>query len=375
MLEASDDVGGRVRTDRVDGFLLDRGFQVLLTGYPEAQAFLYYEALDLQRFTPGALVRRAGRFERVADPLRRPSWLWSTLRANVGSLRDKFLLAQLRRAVRSGIGVETTTEHALRRFGFSNEIIDTLFRPWFGGVFLDRSLAASSKAFEFTFRMFGVGDTALPAQGMGAIPKQIADRLPEGTIHFGARVERIEERGVQLHDGTSVQARATVIATNAVQASRLLDVSAPPPGRGVRTLFFDAPEPPVEDPILVLDGDGAGPVNDLCVVSNVAPSYAPPGRALVSASVLDHVAIEGDALEHAARAQLTEWFGREVGAWRHLRTVRVPFALPDQRPGVTPPPLPLRPGLFVCGDHREAASLQGAMLSGRRAADAILGST
>jgi phytoene dehydrogenase-like protein len=370
VLEASDDVGGRVRTDRLDGFLLDRGFQVLLTAYPEAQAVLDYDALDLKPFVPGALVRTNGRFERVVDAWRRPGQLWSTLRARVGTLGDKFRMARLRGAVRRGLGAERPTEDMLRDFGFSRAMIEKLFRPWFGGVFLDRSLRTSSRAFEFTFRMFSAGETAVPAQGMGAIPRQVADGLPDGTVRLRTPVASIDGGIVRLDSGETIDARAIVVATEGPAAARLLGEPAAHAGRGVRTLYFDCDEPPVGEGILVLDGDGTGPVNDLCVTSEIAPSYAPAGRSLVSVTVLDHVTQDGDALLDAVRRQVTEWFGSAVGGWRHLRTLHIPHALPASTNGPAAPRA--RPGVFVCGDHREAPSLQGAMVSGRRAADAVL---
>jgi hypothetical protein len=281
-------------------------------------------------------------------------------------------MATLRSAVRRGLREETTTEAALRRHGFSERMIESFLRPWFGGVFLDRSLEASSKALEFTFRMFASGDAVLPAGGMGAIPRQVADGLPAGAVRPGARVEAIDGRTVRLSDGEAIRARAVVVATEAPTAHRLLHRPPPPAGRGVRTLYFDGAEPPVREPILVLNGETEGPVNDLCVVSEVAPSYAPAGRALIGATVLDHVKESDEALLQAVRAQLSEWFGDAVRAWRHLRTYRIAHALPAQGPRTGRRSPREEPGRFVCGDHCEAASLQGAMVSGRRAAEAVL---
>jgi phytoene dehydrogenase-like protein len=252
-------------------------------------------------------------------------------------------------------------------------MIDKLFRPWFGGVFLDRSLEASSEAFEYSFSMFSAGRTALPAEGMGAIPRQIADSLPEGTIRLGACVESIDGQRVRLASGEELETPNLVLATEAPQTSRLLGEQPPAPGRGVRTLHFAADKPPVHEPILVLNGEGSGPVNDLCVPSEVAASYAANGRALVTTTVLDDVTESGESLVTAVRRQMRDWFGEQADDWQHLRTFRVQHALPAQSPGRLRGDGPcVRPGLYVCGDHREAASLQGAMLSGRRAAEAIL---
>ena len=382
VLEASDGVGGRVRSDLADGFRLDRGFQVLLTAYPETRRVLDYAALDLRRFLPGALVWRAGRFHELSDPWRRPERAWRSLTAGVGSLADRLRIARFRGRVRRGSldqlfrRPESSANERLQAEGFSDEMIASFFRPFMGGVLLDRSLSASSRMLEFVFRMLAEGDTAVPAAGMQAIPDQIARQLPRGTLRLGARVAAASSREVRLDSGEVVGGDAVVIATEGPEASRLAGLPAPG-SRSVTCLYFAAERAPLEEPILVLDGDGVGPVNNLCVPSQVASAYAPAGAALVSASVVDEAAgAAGEAaLEGAVRSQLEGWFGPQVRSWRHLRTYRVRHAQPEQRPGVLEPverPARLRGGLFVCGDHRDTASLQGALLSGRRAAEAVL---
>jgi phytoene dehydrogenase-like protein len=382
VLEASDGVGGRVRTDVVDGFRLDRGFQVLLTAYPEARRVLDYAALDLRPFLPGALVRRSSHFHELSDPWRRPSRLWTTLTAGVGTLADRLRMARLRGRTQHGSlpelfrRPETSTIERLHAEGFSPEMIEAFFRPFLGGIFLDRSLSASSRMLEFVFRMMAEGDVAVPASGMGAIPEQMSARLPEGTIRLGARVGSAGPRQVRLESGETIAAEAVVVATEGPEAARLTGLPAPG-SRPVTCLYFAAERAPIAEPILVLDGDGTGPVNNLCFPTQAAPGYGPPGATLVSASVVGGAA--GDAgepaLERAVRAQMEAWFGAEARRWRHLRTYRIHHAQPEQRPGALEPverPVRLESGLFVCGDHRDTASLHGAMLSGRRAAEAVL---
>src|SRR3954469_1693763 len=219
ILEASNAPGGRVRTDKVEGFLLDRGFQVLLTAYPEARRLLDYQALRLRTFAPGALVRVQGKLHRVSDPFRQPWTLPATLLAPVGSLADKLAIARLRSHVRQGTSEEiwtrpeTSSLEALQSFGFSQRMIDSFFRPFFGGIFLETELATSSRMLEFVFRMFSQGRAALPAAGIGAISEQLAGRLPAGAIRTGARVELIGEGRVVLTRGERVPAAAVVIAT------------------------------------------------------------------------------------------------------------------------------------------------------------------
>jgi phytoene dehydrogenase-like protein len=380
VLEASDEVGGRVRTDDCEGFLLDRGFQVLLTAYPEARKLLDYGALDLRPFYPGSLVRVSGRFERVADPFRQPLDALSTLRSRVGTLRDKLRILSLRRRVRSGTledlfsRPETATIDALRRAGFSTSMIERFFRPFLSGIFFDTRLETTSRMFEFVFRMFSSGDTALPGKGMGEIPRQLASRLGRDTVRTGARVTSISGHSVTLETGESLAADGIVIATEGPEASRLLPDLATPASRATVTVYFAVEHPPLEESVLVLDGEGTGPVTTLCLPSRVSPSYAPPGADLVSASIVGAPEMDDERLVESVREQLQGWWGPEVGRWRHLRTYRISHALPALLPSSEPgTALEVRPGLFVCGDHRENPSLQGAMVSGRRAARAVLG--
>ena len=391
LLEATDQVGGRVRTvEHEDGFRLDRGFQVFLTAYPQAQRLLDYDALRLGRFYSGALVRLTrggtGAFHRVADPFRHPADLPTTLLSPVGTLADKARVGLLRwRLLREELGAlfarpETTTQAALReRWGFSDDMIDRFFRPFLGGIFLEDELRTSSRMFEFVFRMFSGGVAALPAEGMQAIPHQFAAALPDDVLRLNVRVEGIEEGTVRLDDGTALQAPAVVAATEAPEATRLLGSDAngstiPSAHRSTATVYFAAGRAPTDEAALLLNGTGAGPVNTVTVLSNVQPAYAPPGRALISASVLGAPPVPDDELQGEVRRQLRDWFGAGVEGWRALRTVRIEYALPEQAPPYLSPParnVHLRPGLYCCGDHRRTASINGALASGRAAAQAV----
>jgi phytoene dehydrogenase-like protein len=382
VLEAGDAVGGRVRTDRVDGFLLDRGFQVLLTAYPEARSVLDYRELELHPFYPGALVWTGGRFVTVADPFRRRLDGLRSLVAPVGGLGDKLKLASLRRRVMAGsleelfARPETSTGQALARDGFSDEMVDRLLRPLFGGLLLDRELGASSRMFEFLYRMLALGEAALPTRGMAAIPEQLANGLPPGCVRLGQKVTEVGDGGLVLAAGERLRARAVVVATDGPTAAGLLGEGAAPASAAACCLYFAADRAPIDEPVLVLDGDGAGPVNHLCVPSAVAPTYAPAGMSLVSATVLERPGLpRGADLEAAVLGQLADWFGSAVVGWRHLATYQIPHAQPAQPPGALDPParpVRVRPGVYVCGDHRDNASIDGALTSGRRAADAVL---
>jgi phytoene dehydrogenase-like protein len=381
VLEASDGVGGRVRTDRVDGFLLDRGFQVLLTGYPEASQALNYPALDLKPFHPGALIRHAGEFHLLSDPLRRPQDLISTVCNAVGSLSDKFRMMRLRQdALRQQLctSVEDSTRptgEVLQAYGFSDSMLKSFFRPFLSGVFLDSALATPCWIFELVWAAFCRNATAVPREGMGAIAQQLAAALPPGTVRLNHAVQRVEGSTVTLLSGERVTGDGLVLATDDVTASRLRgEPYGSPAGRLSITVYFDAPAAPRRGPWLMVNGEGDGLVRTVCALSEVAPSYAPAGRALISVSVSEWHGRD-DELPRAARGYLQSWFGRQVDDWRHLRTDRIAHSLP---------PLELLPasrdetsarvtaGLYLCGDYRESGTLDGALLSGRKAADTLL---
>ena len=222
VLEASDEVGGRVRTDAVDGFLLDRGFQVLLTAYPEARRCLDFAALDLKEFEPGAIIRHNGRFHRVADPMRRMRKMLRSVFAPIGTPADKLLVAELRGEL-LGMEIdqilsepEETTLANLREYGFSEKIIERFFRPFLGGIFLDPELNTSARMFHFVYRMFAQGMAAIPNSGMQAIPRQLASRLDAGSIRFHSPVHHVWEGGVRLESGEELFAEAVVVACDPV---------------------------------------------------------------------------------------------------------------------------------------------------------------
>ncbi len=396
LLEASDAPGGRVRTDLLEGFRLDRGFQVLLTAYPEARRLLDYDALQLKRFEPGALVWHSGKFHRFADPFRNPTGAARFLFDSIVPLADKLQVAKLRARVRRGTWeeifarTEKTTRDYLQAVPFSPSIIDRFFEPFFAGVFLERELVTSSRFFEFLFRMFSAGDTAVPAAGMQQIPLQLASKLRAGTLVTGARVSKVTRGAqsfqVEIGGKDKQEARAVVLAVAGNDANRLLGGvggwSVPEVRAWNRTTAFcyAAQQVPVTEPIILLNGEGraAGPVNHVAVMSAVSPQYAPPGAHLVVASVVGEAPAEDAALlrlDQAVRLHLRKWFGPVVDAWKMLGAYTLVRALPQQRHAEweqSPVRVGGTGGVYMCGDYRETASIQGALASGRRAAEAVI---
>ncbi len=407
ILEADDAPGGRVRTDESDGFRMDRGFQVLLTAYPEARRQLDFAKLDLKSFVPGAMVRVGGRFRTLADPFRQPRKALSAALDRSLTFKDKLLIAKLRTQLFGASapeifqGEQQDTRAWLKQYGFSDKAITHFFAPFFGGVFLDPSLRESSRFFRWLFQCFARGETVVPALGMEQIPRQLASVLPPQRLLTHSTVTAITrvsnaKYSVDTAMRQTVDARAVVIATDA-EAARMLAGAVvgtkqiPSVGwNGTTTFYFGASRAEIEEPVLLLNGEGDtdGPVNHACFISRISPRLAPAGAALFCANVVGRApAGESERLSLAedVRGQMRRWFGRGVDTWEMLGGYFLPHALPLQRyadweQGVTQARA-LTKGrgrreeaaeLYLCGDYCEQASIQGALVSGRRTAEALL---
>ena len=378
VVEASDAVGGRIRTDEVDGLLLDRGFQLINPAYPEVQRALDVEALALRSFTPGAQVLTDSGSYVIADP-RRGGSLFGALRADVGSkfAKSRFAAYALGCAVASTSGLaqrpDVNAYDALRSAGVSAELIDRFIRPFLAGVFLDDSLATSRRFMDLVLRSFVRGTPSVPARGMQAIPLQIADGIPRESISLGVRALSIEKQTVHLTSG-SHRARAIIVAADVPGVSMLLPDLPVPPARAVTTWYHLAHVPPQSltrgKPILVLDGRVThGPLTNSVVLSHAAPSYASHGRVLVSSSALG---LHGHMKQSDILGHLSELYATNAADWELVGTYEIPFALPAQDPPFSRRlPVDLGGGVFVAGDHRDTASIQGAMVSGRRVAESV----
>jgi protoporphyrinogen oxidase len=395
ILEADDEVGGRVRSDRVGGFILDRGFQVLFTAYPAARRQLNYHDLDLCAFDPGAIICAGGRRSVLTDPLRDhdpAAVLGAALSMAVtplDKLRTLALAAEMREQTIDQIlaGADTATLTYLRARGFSDGAIDRFFRPFYGGVFLDRTLATSAKCFKFDFKMLSDGDTALPSRGMGDISRQLSLEAREaGCLRLSTRVAALDADGARvtaalLDDGSRFEADAVVLATPAPEAARLSGLPLPIGHVGTVTLYFGGEEPVYRGKKLLLNGEPDAFVNNAAQVSNVALGYAAPGEHLLSATVLGVPALDDDELFARAKADLRRMFAGDGGAqralsgYRPLRLYRIPYGQFAQPPGIHPS-LPDnhsgRPGLFFAAEFTEASSINAAMISGEKCAEAIL---
>ncbi|WP_445256858.1 FAD-dependent oxidoreductase [Nocardioides aurantiacus] len=372
VLESADAPGGRVRTDEVDGTLLDRGFQLLNPAYPEVRRTVDVGALELRPFGAGVVVAHGeGRFV-LGDPRRLPTSLLSDLRAPVGSLATKLRLLRWAAPVgfgpASGIraGEDRPLVAELRRRGLDGPLTERVLRPFLAGVLADEGLTTSRRLAEMVLRSFVRGTPAVPARGMQALPDQLAARLHPGTLRCGVRAKLTTGHRVSTGQGT-VGARAVVVAADPVAAADLVALPRPRV-RALTTFWFRAAEAPTSSRLLHLDGDRRGPVVNTAVMTNAAPSYSREG-ALVQATVVGaHPDLGEEVRRHAGQVYAVDPRG-----WELLRTDVIASALPAHAAGV---PLQRRvdlgEGLFVAGDHRDTPSIQGALVSGRRAADAVL---
>lgn len=381
VLEAGDDVGGRVRTDRVDGLLLDRGFQLYNPAYPETARVLDHGALDLKSFVPGVVSVTDRGPTRLADPRQRPRWAPDALSSRSGRLAGKLRFAAYawrtsrHSAARRADEPDMPSDVALLSAGVDPVFLETIVRPFLTGVFLEDRLATSRRFMDLILTSFVKGVPSVPANGMQAIPEQLRDALPPGTVRCGVRVGSVTDGTVRTDSG-ELHGRAVIVATDPPAAAALLPGLYVPEGRPVTTWYYLADGNPAiltgGEPVLVVDGRAArGPVINTVVLTHAAPSYATGGRTLVSASALGlH---DGAEAELAVRNHLAQLYGVGTRTWGHVATYRIPYALPAMLPPLdTRKPVALGEWLFVAGDHRDTASIQGAMVSGRRAADAAL---
>lgn len=395
VLEAGDEVGGRVRSDRVDGFTLDRGFQVLFTAYPAARRQLSYHDLDLCAFDPGAIICAAGRRAVLTDPLRDHDpravlgAALTTALTPLDKLRTLALAAELRGQSIDELlaGEDTSTEEYLHARGFSQGAIDRFFRPFYGGIFLDRSLSTSAKCFKFDFKMLSDGETALPSRGMGDIGRQLALELRDaGSVRLGTRVEALVAEGERVlgaavADGSRYEADAVVVATPAPEAARLSGLPAPAAYVGTVNLYFAGAEPVYRGKKLLLNAEPDAFVNNAVQISNVALGYAPPGEHLLSATVVSVPPLDDEELFARALADLRRMLvgdaaaQRALAGYRPLRLYRIPYGQFAQPPGIHPG-LPDnrsgRPGLFFAAEFTEASSINAAMISGEKCAEVVL---
>ncbi|MFK7812647.1 MAG: NAD(P)/FAD-dependent oxidoreductase [Maribacter sp.] len=378
ILEASDRVGGRVKTDSIDGYQLDHGFQVLLTEYPLAKKYLDYKSLELQKFYSGAVLFDAsGKQRTIGDPLRNPSLLFKTLSANVGSFSDKLKILKLNSYLKKKSLAdifkteETSTLQFLTDYGFSKSIIQNFFTPFFSGIFLEPNLETSSRMFEFVYKMFGTGFASLPKSGIEAIPKQLRAGLKNTTFLFNSKVSKIENGKIVLSSEAEIESHFTIIATDPRQMiSNLKNQNTP--WKSCDTLYFETEKRVISEPLIGLVSDTNYLINNIFYHTSLATANTAKKELLSVTVAKEH---------HLSQVELRKKVEEELSTVCNIDTVRllkhykIPYALPDLKNiqyDLAPSETKIKDTIFLAGDHLLNGSLNAAMLSGERAAQGLI---
>ncbi|MDO8382038.1 MAG: NAD(P)/FAD-dependent oxidoreductase [Microbacterium sp.] len=382
LVEAGDAVGGRQRTDAVDGFLLDRGFQVLNPAYPAVRRWAEVRTLGLRSFPAGVQVRRERGLVAIADPLRHPTSVPASLRSGLITPRGvaglaRWLTPALIAPRRAGRGSDRAARDGWDRAGFSGPLRDEVLEPFLSGVIADDRFETSDAFVRMLVRLFALGSPGLPERGIQALPTQLATiaRGLSVDIRLGHSVRRLSATAgaVEVHvaGADTLRAGAVIVAVSP-EASAELTGRPGPATRGLQTWWFQADAPPTASGMLAVDGRRRGPIVNTAVISHTAPTYAPPGQHLIEATCLLPGGDRAAPDERAVRAHLNEIWGTDAGAWRILRRDDIPHALPAQLPPLRARAPRVSPGVYVAGDHCDTASIQGALVSGDRAARAVI---
>ncbi|GGD76006.1 oxidoreductase [Emticicia aquatilis] len=379
LLEGSDALGGRVRTDKVDGFLLDRGFQILLTNYPEAKKILNYNNLDLKYFGSGAMIKAEKGFMKMENPFRNKMAYLTMAFSSVGSLSDKLKIRKFANELAEIPDDEffqmeaTDTLTFLRNYGWSEKMINNFFKPFYGGVFLENDLVTSSNFFQFTFKQFFKGDAAIPADGMQAIPEQIAEMLPRNSIRKNARVKGFEGNQIFLDGGAVITADRIVVATDPKTSDKLLGETNERTYNITTCTYFSAESSPLKgEKFIALNPNRRGAVHNVCVPSDISSHYGNAGKSLISVSTQGLEKLDERNLTNRIKRELFDWFGASVNVWKHLKTYHIPESLVQYRAGSERQNSKLGDNLYRCGDYLAYPSLNAAMQTGREVAQMIM---
>jgi len=377
IFEASDGVGGRVRSDVIDGFILDRGFQLYNPSYAEGKRLLDYQSLDLKPFTPGVAIRDGKRLRLVVDPFRSKDFRFRLLKDLPGNTLSQLGLVRyfLKYLITSDAQIATTkdisAEASLTKSGIRGSLLEKLFRPFLQGVFLESELSTSRKFLDVVLKNFLQGIPSVPAQGMQEISNQLAAKIPKDKISLNTKILRLEANKLITQEG-EIEARKIVVATDPSTAISWLNLE-PKKMHSVTTWYFKADKSVnfivKQKPILFVDAQKSGPLTNAVVLTNAAPSYAPNGEVLVSASAISP---NENADLDSVKKHLAHLFGVNTDSWQLIKEYKIKEALPAMNP-----PFSLinsnqiNNDLFVAGDHRATSSIQGALLSGTNTATLV----
>jgi phytoene dehydrogenase-like protein len=379
VIDAADRVGGRLRTDKMDGFSLDHGFQVLLSAYPQVKKHLDLEALNLKAFKSGAFCFNGKNHFLVEDVNRNATAYLRMAFSPVGSIWDKLKLAKMRKEVLAKSNDEIFSEpemstlEYLKKRGFSQKIISAFFRPFFGGIFLEDNLDTSSRQFQFIFKMFALGEATIPKDGIEAVAKQLKSQLKASQFRLNAQVKAVRNGEVELSDGEIISAKQIIIATDPSEIYPQLaqDIS----WNQTQQFYFSSPKSPFPKAYIALSTAENALINNIAVLSDVVPTYAPKGQHLISVSIKAQKAKSDNEIEEAIRKELNSAGFESANEWKVLRNYKIRKALPSIKNNAYSRPFEesrLAEGIYLAGDQMLNPSLNAAMISGELAAKALI---
>ncbi len=372
--EANDSLGGRVRSEIIDGYAYDHGFQVLLTAYPEAQRYLNYDQLDLQYFLSGSRVSYGDKTVRIGDPLSSSTFWLDALDPTLSMLTDKIKTLRLslklkkKELLKIFDEPEVSTYTYLRKQGFSERVIERFYKPFFGGIFLDPELMTSSRLFEYLFKMFGKGYSVIPKGGMQKITDQLVGKLSKTQIHLSSRVSQVESQKIKLQDGSETKCDHIIIATD---ASKILNTVNPTKWKKSINFYFELDNADYREKIITLSAQPDRYVNNYYYPTNLMSH--PHGKTILSATVIDDRGKNEEELVDIVKNELKAMGVK--GTLRLVTTYDIPYSLPDIEHvshTLTPEKIELMSGVYTCGDHLLMGSLNAAMYSGRYVAEFII---
>ena len=370
ILEKENHPGGRVHSDVINGYILNRGFQVLQTGYPETKRLLDYKKLELCNLNSEVWIMNNNKIKKLYDPIQNPSNLLKAAFSNVGTFQDKLRLLQLRQSTtsRSTNKIfqenETTSLEQINNYGFSESIINEFFKPLFGGAFLDNELDTTSRMFNFVYKIFSIAPIAIPKYGMKSIPEQLEAKL-ESKISFNTNVVKLDNKNVFLENET-LSADAIVLAANHDSAKKLIPSIEEIQWNSTSCYYFVADSPPFSSKVVLLNGNNRGEINNVFVPTNISKSYSPNHKSIISVST---IGLNNNETE--IRNELNNWFGNQTEDWKLLHTYHIEQALPRMSvPSVSHSQYVN--GIHMCGDYLTSSSIHGSMHSGRMTANQII---
>lgn len=366
LLEKSNEVGGRLRsTQTPDGFLLDHGFQVLLTSYPELKNFLDLKSLDLQLFNSGALVYTPDKMRLLANPVLHPSHLLSETLSDFISVKDKALILKLIFNIQTNclpVSKPGSTLEFLKSFGFSDDFIELFWRPFCAGVFLDKKLEVDSEFFTFLIKNFSTGRVAVPKKGMQEIPRQMSSNLETSRMRFGVEIKEFSANEVVAKNGEKFQARAVVCAFNPKMES--VSNAEKNNFRSVINYYFSTKSALTWSKWLLLIPPKFGfHINNVSIISEVSPSYSPMAEHLISVSIIG----SEDPGQAIIAAELEKIAGTALNL-TFIEKFNIKQALPKINSHVE---VLYENGIYYSGDYLNSPSINGALKSGRLTAEKI----